>query len=132
VRLLLDTHALLWWLARDRRLGHDARAQMVASGSVTWVSAASIWEAAIRFALRRLPLEQPPVDVLSETAIAAAGFRTLAITGAHALSAGSLPRHHNDPFDRMLIAQARAENLTIVTSDPAFDDYDVRVLDARR
>lgn len=132
MRLLLDTHVLLWWLTLDDRLGEQTRARIESPDTRSWVSAASVWEAAIKFAVRRIPLPSPPADLLSEAALHGVGFQTLPMGVAHALSAGALPRHHDDPFDRMLIAQARAEDLTVVTSDTVFADYDVRVLDPRR
>jgi PIN domain nuclease of toxin-antitoxin system len=131
VRLLLDTHAVLWWYTVDRRLGHRVRAEVTSNRSTTWVSAVSVWEAAIKFAAGKLRLSDAPADVLADEALVRVGFRPLSISGAHALKAGVLPPHHGDPFDRMLIAQAQMEDLTIVTSDSVFDDYDVRTLDAR-
>ena len=131
MRLLLDTHAILWWRAADRRLGDRARAEIGARRNGAWVSAVSLWEAAIKFAAGRLKLPGRPAALLSEEALTRLRFQTLPIHGAHALAAGALPRHHGDPFDRMLVAQAQIEDLIIVTADPAFDDYDVRVLDAR-
>lgn len=132
MRLLLDTHAILWWLTFDQRLGEAARAHVASAQALSWVSAASAWEAAIKFAARRLPLPKPPADLLSDAALQAAGFRALPMHVAHALMAGALPRYHDDPFDRMLVAQARAEDLTIVTADRVFKAYDVDVLDARK
>jgi PIN domain nuclease of toxin-antitoxin system len=129
--LLLDTHAVVWWLASDRRLGEAARAAIGSSATQSWVSVASVWEAAIKSAAGRLRLPKPPDVLLSDAALHEAGFQTMEIRATHALIAAALPRFHADPFDRMLIAQGQAEDLTIVTSDVAFDAYDVRVLDAR-
>ena len=99
---------------------------------MSWISVATIWEASIKHATGRLELPQPPDESLCEVALQAQGFRVLSILAAHAIAAAALPRHHQDPFDRMLIAQAQLEHLTIVTSDAAFEKYEVTVLDARR
>ena len=98
---------------------------------MSWISVATIWEAAIKHAAGRLRLPEPPVESLSEVALEAEGFHVLTIRAAHAIAAATLPRHHRDPFDRMIIAQASAEGLTIVTSDPEFHAYGVPTLDAR-
>jgi PIN domain nuclease of toxin-antitoxin system len=122
VNLLLDTHILLWWLADDPKLPGAAAAAIREGETLVAVSAASAWEIAIKKAAGRL---DAPDDLLDE--IAANHFDTVAITATHALAAGALPPHHTDPFDRMLIAQARAEELTIVTIDERFSDYDVEL-----
>jgi PIN domain nuclease of toxin-antitoxin system len=131
VTVLLDTHALVWWLTGDRRLGPIARAAIADPATATWISAASIWEAAIKCAAGRLRLPRAPDKLLSDAALLDDGFHAIGIRTAHALRAGALPLHHRDPFDRMLIAQAQLEHLVIVTADTAFDDYDVKLLDAR-
>ncbi len=123
MRLLLDTHALLWWLAGGDELTAAAHEAIAASGSVVHVSAASAWEMSIKRAKGRL---DSPTDLVD--AMAANGFAELAIHVAHAELAGALPPHHADPFDRLLIAQARIEGLTIVTRDPAFEAYGVPLL----
>lgn len=120
--LLLDTHSLLWWLA-DAPMSDQARAAIADPSTLVAVSAASIWEAAIKRASGKLRLD----GSLAAHAVEA-GFEPLPVSFSHAEDAGSLPPHHNDPFDRMLIAQARAEHLTIVTRDPAFAPYEVPVL----
>ncbi len=122
MNLLLDTHTLLWWLA-GRPLADDARDRIADAGTLVAVSAASIWEAAIKASLGKLRVPSSLADAVVDN-----GFEPLAISLAHAEAAGALPPHHRDPFDRMLIAQARAEGLTIVTRDPAFDAYEVAVL----
>jgi PIN domain nuclease of toxin-antitoxin system len=124
VNLLLDTHAFLWWLADDPKLGERAR-QAIADGSaLVHVSAATLWEIAIKQALGKLNVES--ADLAAE--IPANGFVELPITGRHALRAGGLPRHHDDPFDRMLVAQALDEGLTLVTRDPALEAYELSTL----
>jgi PIN domain nuclease of toxin-antitoxin system len=124
VRLLLDTHALLWWLA-DEGLSTQARDAIADPATVAMVSAVSAWEISIQKALGKLAA---PDDL--DHQVQAGGFLPLPITIAHGVAAGQLVRHHEDPFDRMLIAQARAEGLTIVTRDKRFADYDVPLMPA--
>lgn len=126
MQLLLDTHTLLWWLADDPQLGPAARGKIADGGNAVFVSAASAWEMEIKRALGKL--EAPP-DL--EDAIEHNSFQPLGMTVPHAILAGRLPPHHGDPFDRMLIAQASAGQLTIVTKDRAFSAYGVALLDAR-
>jgi PIN domain nuclease of toxin-antitoxin system len=122
-RLLLDTHVLLWWLADDRQLGPNAREAIGAGRNQVYVSAASIWEISIKRALGKL---QAPdnMDGIVETA----GFDPLPISLFHGEQAGRLPDIHRDPFDRMLIAQAQAEGLDLVTSDRFIPQYGVNIL----
>jgi PIN domain nuclease of toxin-antitoxin system len=122
VRLLLDTHIVLWWLA-GRKLEPLAGSAIADPANEVYVSAVSAWEMSIKTALGKL---RAPSDL--ESVIDVAGFIPLSVTLSHGLAAGALPRHHEDPFDRMLIAQARAEALTIATRDPQFDNYEVAVL----
>ncbi len=124
MRLLLDTHVLLWWLRDEPRLQPSAHAAISDPRSEVFVSAASVWEAAIKRALGKLKFETS--DVLAS--FAAGRFRQLQVTVEHALAAGELPRHHNDPFDRMLVAQAVTEGLTLVTHDPALKPYRVSTI----
>jgi PIN domain nuclease of toxin-antitoxin system len=124
MRLLLDTHVVLWWCSDHRRLQLRAR-RAIAGADEAWVSAASAWEVSIKTALGRL---RPPEPF--EHAVDASGFSQLPITFRHAASAGALPAHHHDPFDRMLIAQAQLEGLTLVTHDEVFARYGVPVLTA--
>jgi PIN domain nuclease of toxin-antitoxin system len=125
MRLLLDTHALLWWLTRDAKLSPAARAAIADPDSEVAVSAASAWEMAIKSALGKL---KAPADLGAQ--LARHQFTPLAITVVHALEAGALPRHHDDPFDRMLVAQARIEGLTLVTRDAWAVRYGVPTLPA--
>ncbi len=120
--LLLDTHTLLWWLS-GAPLDPRAGERISSPEEVVAVSAASIWEAAIKASLGKLRV---PGSVAE--AAAASGFEPLPITAAHAEAAGALPPVHRDPFDRMLIAQATLERCTIVTRDPVFGRYRVDVL----
>lgn len=125
MRLLLDTAVVLWTLADDAKLSREARAAIVAADNVVVVSAASAWEISIKRALGRLDAPEDLADALR-----AARLEPLDITLEHATAAGALPRHHDDPFDRMLVAQAQAEGLTIVTRDRAFARYEVKTLAA--
>lgn len=123
MRLLLDTHILLWWLSDDPLLPSAARGAISSPGNEVMVSAAAIWEIAIKKAIGRLDAPDDLLEVLTTS-----DFETLEITASHALLAGGLAPHHSDPFDRMMIAQARAENLTLVSIDERFPQYDVELL----
>ena len=123
---LLDTHILLWWVEDDPRVRADTRAKIADPSHEVVVSVASLWEAAIKRAVGKLRFETTTLlDALSR-----GGMRVLPITAEHALAAGDLPRHHDDPFDRMLVAQARAEGLTLISRDPRLRSYDVVILEA--
>jgi PIN domain nuclease of toxin-antitoxin system len=123
MNVLLDTHILLWWLANDPLLPSSA-AKVIADGdNAVTVSAATAWEIAIKKAAGRLDAPEDLLDALD-----ANDFDTLAITAVHTLAAGALPSHHADPFDRMLIAQARVERLTLLTVDTRISHYDVELL----
>jgi PIN domain nuclease of toxin-antitoxin system len=121
-RLLLDTHVFLWWRADSRSLGRAAR-QAIADAELVFVSAATAWEASIKVALGRLRV---PESV--EAGVVNSGFEKLPISFAHAEAAAALPPHHSDPFDRMLVAQARGENLVLMTHDRHLQPYDVQIL----
>jgi PIN domain nuclease of toxin-antitoxin system len=120
VRLLLDTHALLWWLGGHRVLSREARDVISRAENQVLFSAASVWEVVIKRSLGKLDV--PDRFVLEALAD---GFGSLSVTSAHALEVAELPTHHRDPFDRMLIAQARVEGLSIVSRDERFDGYGV-------
>lgn len=124
MRLLLDTHALLWWLDGDARLSKRARAAIGDARTVCLVSAASAWEITTKARLGKLP---GALEVAADIAgcLRAQQFTALDITVDHAQRAGALPGAHRDPFDRMLIAQAQAENLPLVSNDVVFDAYGV-------
>jgi PIN domain nuclease of toxin-antitoxin system len=124
VKLLLDSHAYLWWLIDDPRLPQGARRGIAAPRAAVHVSPATVWELSIKAALGRLDLDG--ADLAAE--IAANRFVELPITAQHAQAAGRLPRHHDDPFDRLLVAQAKLEGLTVVTRDGAFESYGVPLL----
>ena len=123
MRLLLDTDIVLWWLSDNPLLPAAARGAISSPDNEVMVSAAAIWEIAIKKAVGRLEAPDDLLEVLTTS-----DFETLEITASHALLAGGLAPHHSDPFDRMMIAQARAENLTLVSVDERFPHYDVELL----
>jgi PIN domain nuclease of toxin-antitoxin system len=127
LRCLLDTHTLIWWMTTDPHLSRTARGLIEEKHNVSLVSAVSAWEIATKVRLGRLPaaanLVQDFVADLTRERI-----DILAVTADHAIRAGLLPGPHKDPFDRMLIAQALAENVPIVSNDRALDGYGVRRL----
>lgn len=129
MRYLLDTQVWLWMLAAPERLGERARRLAEEPGSELLLSAASSWEIAIKHALGRLALPEPPATYVPAR-IRASGVQPLAIHHSHALRTAGLEPLHRDPFDRLLIAQAQVEGLTVVTADPIFARYDVPVLAA--
>lgn len=124
MQLLLDTHAFLWWNSDDPALGPKARKAIAEQGNVVFVSAATAWEIAVKRALGKL---DAPGEIA--TWVPKNGFIELGIDIDHAVRSAELPLHHRDPFDRLLIAQAQLEELTLVTSDPAIVKYDVTILD---
>jgi PIN domain nuclease of toxin-antitoxin system len=122
MKLLLDTHAALWWQAEDRSLKAEAR-RAIAAADIVWVSAAAGWEAAIKINKGQLRLREPfGVTLIADD------FTELPVTLRHAQEFERLPRHHGDPFDRLIVAQARVEGATIVTHDRAFAQYGVPVI----
>lgn len=127
MRLLLDTHALLWWLAGDEALSTAARSAIADEANTVHVSAASAWEITTKHRLGKLPGAQAIVHDL-EAVIASQGFDGLSISLRHGQAAGALAGPHRDPFDRMLIAQAMLEDLVLVSNEQAFDVYGVRRL----
>jgi PIN domain nuclease of toxin-antitoxin system len=127
VTFLLDTHAFLWFLAGDSRLRPSARRYIQASGNVKLLSIASAWEMAIKVSLRKLELDDPLADVVGRIA-REHGVTPLAISEAHVVRVATLPWHHRDPFDRLLVAQALENDLPLLTDDPSFERYGVRVL----
>ena len=121
MRLLLDTHVLLWTIAESRRLSHTARALIGEPDNALTFSSVSLWEVAIKAERGR---DDFRIDVSSlRRGLFDNDYVELPITGAHAVALGSLPPIHRDPFDRMLVAQAIVEGLTLVTSDPAVGKY---------
>jgi len=127
MKALLDTHALLWWLDGNERLSVPAREWISVPDHIVLVSAASGWEIATKVRIGKLP---GAVEVAASfrECLAEQGFTSLAISTDHALRAGGLPGPHRDPFDRMLIAQAQAENLPLISNEILFDSYGIRRL----
>lgn len=121
--LLLDTHIVLWWLTDDATLADEIKDRLDREVDV-YVSSATVWEVAIKQALGKLDPPDLPEQIRDS------GFRLLDITAEHGIAAGRLPIHHRDPFDRMLVAQAQIEGLTLVTRDAHIQKYDVDVLTA--
>jgi PIN domain nuclease of toxin-antitoxin system len=122
--LLLDTHVVLWWLTDDPTLSEDVKTMLDHEPDI-YVSPATIWEVTIKRAIGKL---RAPTDLPEQ--IRDSGFRELPIMARHAIAAGRLPPVHRDPFDRMLVAQAQCEALTLVTRDAEIQKYDVSVLAA--
>ena len=125
MRLLLDSHVALWWLEADEALGSACKVQLQSADEV-YFSAVTPWELGIKRSLGTLVY---PDGLVSE--LLAAGFVELAISAAHGELAPDLPRHHRDPFDRMLVAQAQLESLVLVTADRSLRPYDIEIIDAR-
>lgn len=125
MRLLLDTHVLLWLMEQNPRLRRSARS-LIADASEVYVSSASLWEIAIKWRLGKI--EEDPQTVLDQ--LGAAGLRELQVTNRHAVATGRLPLLHNDPFDRLLVAQAITEPMRLLTSDEqllAYSELVIRV-----
>ena len=122
MKLLLDTHTLLWWAAGVETLSAKARDPILDESNVIFVSAASAWEIATKHRLGKLPQAAPIVADI-EAAIAEEGFLPLPISLHHGQAAGTLPPIHRDPFDRMLAAQALGESMALVSNDRIFDAY---------
>ena len=125
MNLLLDTHVFLWAVDNNPNLSPAAREAIVDGHNIVYVSAATAWEISIKRAIGKLKI--PESDYLEELRLHR--FMPLSITTEHALAVENLPAHHKDPFDRMLIAQAQEEKLTLVTRDQRIKKYDVRIID---
>ena len=121
--LLIDAHVLVWWLAEDQTLPPDVRSAMADPANDVIVSAATVWELAIKRAKGKIRI---PSDLT--VAIAAVGFSSVPVTSEDAETAAELPPHHQDPFDRLLVAQAQRVGAVLVSRDAAFDAYGVDVL----
>lgn len=121
-RLVLDSHVFLWWRSEPDRLTAEAR-KAIASADIVFVSVVTAWELAIKTALGRLRL---PESV--EAGVVASNFEKLGLTFTHTEAVATLPQHHRDPFDRMLVAQAITENLVLVSRDRALEAYEARII----
>lgn len=124
MKLLLDTHALLWWLADDARLGPESRTRIEDGNNEVIVSHVSLWEIAIKIGIGKLRLDIGDAIV----AIRDRGIGELSLAASHLITLAVLERHHRDPFDHMLIAQAIAEGATLMTEDGRMEDYPVATL----
>jgi PIN domain nuclease of toxin-antitoxin system len=129
VRTLLDTQVWLWMLAAPERLSKRGAALLTSPANELVLSAASIWEIAIKYGLGKIQLPEVPSEYIPRL-VARTGVTPLPIHHRHAVHVATLPLHHGDPFDRLLIAQAQIEDIPIVTADPSFSRYDVKVLEA--
>ncbi|MBI3492044.1 MAG: type II toxin-antitoxin system VapC family toxin [Acidobacteria bacterium] len=129
MRILLDTQCWLWMTLSPDRLSPKARSLVERGGDELYLSAASAWEIAIKYSVGKLRLPEPPGRYVPSR-LEALRVVPLPIEHSHALHVATLPRHHRDPFDRVLIAQAQMENLQILTADPLFAAYDVTTIDA--
>lgn len=127
---LLDTHCWLWLQVSPDEFAEDVRTELGDPRTVSWLSAASSWEIAIKYSIGKLPLPQPPEQYVPAR-LSGTPVRSLPVQHAHALRVAALPLHHRDPFDRLLIAQAQVDRLTVLTDDRAFALYDVPVRWAR-
>jgi PIN domain nuclease of toxin-antitoxin system len=123
MKLLLDTHILLWWLMDEPTLEADARLLIENPKNIIYVSAVSVWEIAIKKSIGKL---EAPDDL--DKAIETSHFHPLSITMPHAMGIIALPPHHHDPFDRVLISQAKIENCTLVTRDSRIGKYEVPII----
>ena len=121
-RLLIDTHVAIWWRSNDPRLQLAAR-DAIATAALVLVSAASAWEVAIKSSLGRIRLPRPFAEGMEDS-----GFVQLPIGFDHAAAVELLPAHHSDPFDRMLVAQAKVERLVVVTHDRQFEPYGIAII----
>jgi PIN domain nuclease of toxin-antitoxin system len=126
MNLLLDTHALIWFLEGRLELSAPARAAIESPIPIKWVSMASLWEIAVKVNVGKLTLLRPFAEL--EEKIANNGFQVLPVEFVHTLRYLSLPLHHRDPFDRLLIAQAMSNGLTVITRDSQFKSYAVPVI----
>lgn len=129
MKLLLDTHVWLWMQAAPGRLQDSTVSLIQDTGNILLLSAASAWEIAIKAALKRLALPAPPADYVASR-MAQSGTTGLPIELRHALHVTTLPMHHRDPFDRLLVAQAQLESATLATADPQMNAYDVARIEA--
>lgn len=127
MKLLLDTQCWLWWFAQPEKLTDTVIEHIADEANELWFSVASVWEMGIKTAIGKLLLPEP-IDQYVSTRMTQLGAVSLDITATHALQVAALPLHHRDPFDRMLIAQAQTEAMTLVSADAAFSQYEVSLL----
>ncbi len=126
MQYLIDTHVLIWWMTSDNRLSTTAKDLIKSHRNNIYWSVASSWEVSIKYALGKLEFDEPPENLIPSE-LDKNHIETLAIMNNHAFLAGQLPAHHKDPFDRMLVAQARIESLGVISNDSKFKFYDADV-----
>jgi len=131
MKILIDTQVFLWWNAGSDRLSDEATRLLADSNTIVVLSAASSWEIAIKYRLRKIHLPEPPQSYVVSR-MARERIIGLPIEHVHALAVASLPLHHRDPFDRILIAQAQVEQIPILTADSTFGAYDLKIILAGR
>lgn len=129
MKLLLDTQIWLWLQTQPERVVEDVRDRLAEGSTQLLLSAASSWEIAIKHALGKLALPEPPRDYVPSR-MRSSGVDGLQVSHAHALHVATLPHHHGDPFDRLLVAQAQLEDLTLLTADRQLERYDIDVIRA--
>jgi PIN domain nuclease of toxin-antitoxin system len=127
VNLLLDTHTFIWWDSEATRLSPKALASCQDKENILFLSVATVWEMQIKLQLGKLKLRLPLTQVI-ENQQEINNLKILPVTLAHALAVGKLPAHHKDPFDRLLIAQAKVEDFTLISADPVFVQYSVKLI----
>jgi len=127
MRLLLDTHVWLWLQVGPERFSETTLDLLADTSNELWLSAASCWEMAVKYALGKLPLPAPPSEYVPSR-MGRTGTTPLPVLPVHALRVADLPPHHRDPIDRILVAQAQHERVSLVTADPAFRSYDVDII----
>lgn len=126
MRILIDTHVLIWYLEGNQNLQLSKRQKIVDPGNEIFVSSVSLWEIAIKVSINRLKISRPLTDIFQQMSLQS--FDILQIQPGHILQVAALPFHHRDPFDRMIIAQAHVEFLPIMTHDPIFANYGIKLI----
>jgi PIN domain nuclease of toxin-antitoxin system len=129
VNYLLDTHVWLWWLLRPERIRREVVRLIADAANTIYVSTVSSWEIAIKISIGKLRLPEAMEKAIPDS-LAVDSMATLVLEHRHCFELATLPLHHRDPFDRMLIAQARVQGWPVITADPEFDHYDVEVIKA--
>jgi PIN domain nuclease of toxin-antitoxin system len=127
MKAILNTHAILWWVTNNPQLSQTVRNIIADSDNTLYLSVASSWEIIIKFNTEKLPLPEPPTQFI-QSCLSVNRFESLAIDLPHVLQINTLPDHHKDPFDRILIAQAQVENIPILTVDRMIIEYPVQTI----